>query len=282
LPFYKVTLYGQLLLLDLIEKLYLAGINCISANTDGIVCYFPKEKESLYYEVSNEWQERTKINLEYTDYKKLVQLNVNSYLTIPYIIDLKTGEHIIDPETGEKKTGKIKLKKDFESNKNLDKSSFVRGYNAPIVAISLQEYFVNGILPATTIKEYLKIHGQNGIHCFFYTQRAGQKFSLFLRQGNTETKLQKTNRYFVANSGGTLVKKDQTVVKKSGGITGNFTNKRETNILRGKYVQVLNDIPEGEQKYDICYQHYIDKVYEIIDKIEHKAEKNKLVSIFDL
>lgn len=53
---YQVTINGQLFLLMLIEKLELAGIHVISANTDGIVSIIPNDKFELYCNLCHEWE----------------------------------------------------------------------------------------------------------------------------------------------------------------------------------------------------------------------------------
>lgn len=268
LAFYRVTLYGQLFLLDLIEKFYLAGIQCISANTDGVVCHFPKEKEDEYFAVCDEWQKRTGMNLEYTDYDLMVQLNVNSYLShaVHEITYNDDGLRVV------KDIDKLKMKKDFESGKKLQKQTFVRGYQAPVIALALKEYFVNNVPPEVFIREH------NNIHDFFYTQRAGAKFSLYYRTLNGADKLQKTNRYYVSTSGGTLVKRDETEIQNVGIIAGSFKSTRETSILQGKYVRIMNDVPK-EFPSTIDYNYYIAQVRTIIGKIEPKKVRR---TIFDL
>ena len=65
----------------LIEKLYLAGINTISANTDGVVCKIPRKLLDDYYRIAKEWEEATGLELEFTPYKKYIRRDVNSYIT---------------------------------------------------------------------------------------------------------------------------------------------------------------------------------------------------------
>ena len=53
----QVTISGQLYLLMAIEQFVLAGIEVISANTDGIVCRIPRNLENKYYEIGNKFSE---------------------------------------------------------------------------------------------------------------------------------------------------------------------------------------------------------------------------------
>lgn len=262
---YQTTIYGQLFLLKLIEMLHLGGIKTVSANTDGIVCEIPDYLEDDYYRICKEWEVITGMSLEYNDYKKLVTLNVNSYMGI-----MVNGK---DPKT----------KKDFSDNKKLEKSSFVKGYQAPVIAIALQRYFEHGTLPETTIM------GHTNIHDFFYTQKTGGKFYMvFVTSDGVEIRLQKTNRFYITFSGGVLVKKDKTkyelVDDDDSDDDWYFDDEysettRETSIWKGQYVHVLNDIPENRDDLpEIKRQFYVDKVWDIIKKIEPEEPE---LSIFD-
>lgn len=74
------TLTGQLALLMLIERLHLAGVNTVSANTDGIIVR--TEDESTFKDVCAKWEKDTGLGLERTDYNKLFNESVNSYFAI--------------------------------------------------------------------------------------------------------------------------------------------------------------------------------------------------------
>ena len=77
-----VTLTGQLSLLMLIEQLELSNIQVVSANTDGFVSYFYKEKFRDYESISTEWENVTGFELEETEYKALYSRDVNNYLAV--------------------------------------------------------------------------------------------------------------------------------------------------------------------------------------------------------
>lgn len=78
----NVTLTGQLSLLMLIEALENNGIEIISANTDGIVSKIPVDKKPTYNKICNAWQEITKYNLEFCEYRSIYLKDVNNYLAI--------------------------------------------------------------------------------------------------------------------------------------------------------------------------------------------------------
>lgn len=134
---FSCTIGNQFEILMLIEMLEVAGIHVVSANTDGIVCLFDKSKKEKYYEVCKKWEEvvgnTTHGQLEYVEYKKIVQANVNHYLAV-------------------KMDGTVKKKgsflTSFELNKNKSKS---------VINIALEKYFTEGVPVAETIRNHQSI-----------------------------------------------------------------------------------------------------------------------------
>lgn len=117
---------GQLLLLDLIE--HLEG-NCefIQYNTDGLLLKYNSDSDlQLIKTICTEWENRTKMTLEYDHYVKVIQKDVNNYI----IVDTK---------------GKYKSKGSYVKSLN------PLSYDMPIVNKSIINYFVNGITPEETI-----------------------------------------------------------------------------------------------------------------------------------
>lgn len=78
----QVTVTGQLSLLMLIERLELAGISVVSANTDGIVLKMRKDQEALSNEIISDWEFDTDYKMEATDYISLHSRDVNNYIAI--------------------------------------------------------------------------------------------------------------------------------------------------------------------------------------------------------
>ena len=82
----KVCVYGQLLLLDLIEKLE-PHCQLIQSNTDGILIRMPDGKDpNKWFEkiddLAYEWEKRTGLVLEFEEYVKVFQKDVNNYVII--------------------------------------------------------------------------------------------------------------------------------------------------------------------------------------------------------
>ena len=224
--FISTTVNGQLGLLMLIEKMYLNGIDVISANTDGIVCVIPKELEKIYYELAEEWERETNLTLEFTPYKKYIRRDVNSYIT-------------------EKPDGETKEKGVFVRDLDLK-----RAYRMPIVPKALYEYFINNVPIRDTIED------SRDIMDFCISQKTGDKFVMELHTGSGVEELQKTNRFYVSNSGGKLLKRD----KYSGSTTG---------LHVGALVSILNDYDEKTpfENYDVNHSFYEEEVMKVVREI---------------
>jgi len=124
----NVCVGGQLLLLDLIEKLE-PHCEIIQSNTDGILLKLHKEDDfELIDDICYEWEKRTRMELEFEQIKKVYQKDVNNYITVDF-------------------DGKCKSKGAYVKKLNdLD-------YDLPIVNRAITEYLVNGIHPAKTIND---------------------------------------------------------------------------------------------------------------------------------
>lgn len=122
----SVCISGQLLLLDLIEKVE-PYCELIQSNTDGILVKVSDEDaKRKYLELCDEWSKRTRLDLEHDEYVKVIQKDVNNYI-------------IID------KNGKYKSKGGYV--KKLNKID----NDLPIVNKALINYFVNGTSVEDTI-----------------------------------------------------------------------------------------------------------------------------------
>ncbi len=124
----SVCVAGQLLLTDLIEKIepYCRPFNI---NTDGIFFYVDdKSVIPKLEELTKEWETRTRLDLEWEEYAKVVQKDVNNYIVID-------------------KNGKYKGKGAFVKDLNdLD-------YDLPIVNKAVVNYFVHNKPVEETINE---------------------------------------------------------------------------------------------------------------------------------
>lgn len=120
-----VCIYGQLFLLDLIEKLEkIPSFKLIQSNTDGVLSRIKREDFELFDDIIYEWEQRTRLSMSFDFYKKIHQKDVNNYL-------------VVDLEGGHKSKGAY-----VKKLSPLD-------YDLPIVNKAVVEYFVSG----TPVKE---------------------------------------------------------------------------------------------------------------------------------
>lgn len=120
-----VCVYGQLVLLDLIEKLE-PHSTLIQSNTDGILFKIKRKDFDLIDDIVYEWEQRTRLSMEFTYVNKIYQKDVNNYVMVTT-------------------DGKIKSKGAYvKSLSKLDN-------DLPIVNKAMVEYMVNDIPVETTI-----------------------------------------------------------------------------------------------------------------------------------
>lgn len=84
----NVCVYGQLLLLDLIEQLE-PYCEIIQSNTDGVLVKMPDGENSdkfymLIEKIAHEWEQRTGLKLEFDEYIKVFQKDVNNYVIVDF------------------------------------------------------------------------------------------------------------------------------------------------------------------------------------------------------
>lgn len=82
----RVCVYGQLLILDLIEHLeVIPGLELIQSNTDGILIKMARADDyDRVDDICAAWEERTGLNLEFDEYSEVFQKDVNNYLILPH------------------------------------------------------------------------------------------------------------------------------------------------------------------------------------------------------
>ena len=78
----QVTITGQLSLLMLIEAFELAGIQVLSANTDGIVVKCLRSMEGQFNAIVKAWEQHTGFGTEEVRYKGVYSRDVNNYFAV--------------------------------------------------------------------------------------------------------------------------------------------------------------------------------------------------------
>ena len=122
----RVCVYGQLLLLDLIEKLE-PHCQIIQSNTDGVLIKMNDYNDyELIDDIAWEWEQRTGLQLEFDEFCKVFQKDVNNYI-------------MVDAAGHYKSKGAY-----LKELSSLD-------YDLPIVNQALVDYMVKGVPVADTI-----------------------------------------------------------------------------------------------------------------------------------
>lgn len=244
---YQVTINGQLFLLMLIEKLELAGIHVISANTDGIVTIVPRELEQTADDICHWWEKHLGLELEFTYYTKYVTEGVNSYLTV-------------------KRGGSSKFKGRMNPKMFLEDLS--KGYNSPIVAKCVTEYFING----TPVMETLR--NAKSILDFCRTQNVNHKYRLeftHVVDGKIRTDVvQRNTRFYISSTGGTLMK-----VESMGWNERNEEQVKKSSLCAGQRVSICNIVDDTDiSELNVNYLYYYNEAMAIIESIE-QSRNNK-------
>lgn len=244
---YQVTINGQLFLLMLIEKLELAGIHVISANTDGIVTIVPRELEQTADDICHWWEKHLGLELEFTYYTKYVTEGVNSYLTV-------------------KRGGSSKFKGRMNPKMFLEDLS--KGYNSPIVAKCVTEYFINGIPVMETLRN------AKSILDFCRTQNVNHKYRLeftHVVDGKIRTDVvQRNTRFYISSTGGALMK-----VESMGWNEHNEEQVKKSSLCAGQRVSICNIVDDTDiSELNVNYLYYYNEAMAIIEPIE-QSRNNK-------
>jgi hypothetical protein len=248
----SVTIGGQLYLLMLIERLVEADFKIVSANTDGVLTLVDSARYDLYLSICKQWEQDVNFELEYTEYEKYIRTNVNHYFA------LKKGESPL----------KERVKYKGQLNPNLFKEELTKGYDKPIIATAVTNYYLDDIPIMETLLE------STNILDFCSTQKPGSKFEIELHLINNGekqiVKLTKDIRFFISNGNnglltGLILKNDITIPPGS--------LRKYTNIVQGKNATILNRIADYTdiKQYNINYPYYYTEAYKLIQAIESNS-----------
>ena len=242
----QVTINGQLMTMTLIEELELNGIHVVSANTDGIIIKLPRNKEDVYKDITNRWNEFNKMGADYEDYDMFVGRDVNNYFDVQF--NSKKNKEIIE------------YKGALDPKQYLN--DFKKGYNMPIIAIAVYNYFKYNKPVMDTLREHKDILD------FCKTQNVGRQFEVVYQQLTKDGILEKiySQRHvrFYVSTKGVVIQKEHVVTNKC------------SNLASGLPVKILNtldDLPIEER--DINYKYYYDEAYKIIDPIQLSISPNQ-------
>lgn len=227
----KVTINGQLMTLTLIEELELNGIHVVSANTDGIVIKLPRNKFDVYKAITDNWNTVNKMGADFEEYKILVSRDINNYFDIQV-------------------NGDIEFKGAFDPLQYI--KDLKKGYDAPIVAKAVFEYFTN----STPVMETLRQHTDILDYC--KTQNVGKKFEVIyykVENGKVvKVKSQRHIRFYVATNGVKIYKED--------------ADGKRSVLGGGLPCVILNTLDDVDiAMRNINYVYYKNEAHKIIDPI---------------
>ena len=248
---YYCTIGNQFEILMLIEMLEVEGIHCVSANTDGILCYFPQEKLEKYYEVCKLWEIKVGNSdlgkLEYTEFDFIYQESVNSYIA------KKT-------KGGVKKKGRFCT--EFELHRNKSKR---------VVPLALEKYFMEGLSPIDFIPKHKSIFD----FCIAKKARGSMHYEEILP--NEEALVhKKLVRYYVSKEGSILMKRG--INDKGEEVNDHCVALDRKFFWMGQpKITYFNRFKEVK---DINYSYYILETLKRIDKVEHSDKAKKYADNF--
>lgn len=245
------TIGNQFEILMLIEQMELNGIHCVSANTDGIVCLFTKDKEQKYNETCKWWEQKvgnTEMGvLEFMDFEKLVQEHVNSYIALKKD-DPKPkvkGRFLVDGWLNKNNTDKI----------------------GRIERKALVEYFTKNVPIETTILN------ESNIFMFCIGVKSSKNYSfktLDYKTGEVVEEYNRITRFIVTKEGSRLVKMKRPGSEAPGAAL--------TKVVDGWKVTVVNNLPKRDYTkrfQSLDYQYYINNAQKLADSIEKGKKKKK-------
>ena len=142
----QVTITGQLILLMLIEMLELAGIQCISANTDGVISKFRPDQNETKRAVIKEIERITGFTTEATRYAGVYNRDVNNYIATKLKFDKKLDQWTNQIE-------ECKVKGIYSERGSALNSVLSKNPETLICSDALQAFIQHGTPIEKTIKE---------------------------------------------------------------------------------------------------------------------------------
>ena len=227
----QVTLTGQLVLLMLIERLELAGISVVSANTDGIVIKCHKTQKDKLDAIIHQWEADIDCETEETRYKSTHQRDVNNYFAI-------------------KEDGEVKVKGVYSERGSAGNSVLSKNPYALIASDAVKEFLLEGTPIDHTIRGCKDIRR---FLCLRYVK--GGAVKVYSLPGEEPAEL--PNEYL----GKAIRWYYSTTV--TGEIVNSINGNKVSMTDNARPLMVLTDtMPE-----DINYDWYIEKAEKILEEI---------------
>lgn len=185
----SVCLTGQLSLLMLIERLELAGIKVVSANTDGIVMYYHQDQLDTVNNIVRQWEKDCNFTTEDTFYHALYSANVNNYIAVKsdencqIIKGAKRKGSFADHWFTDKSNFKLKTTPDFLICRNAVVDYLTK-------SVPIEETIKN----CTDVRQFLSVRAVRGGGVFrgqkfgriarFYISTESQDYLQYAKNGN--------------------------------------------------------------------------------------------------
>ena len=228
---YKTTIGGQCFICMWAERMAKANheLKFIQINTDGITIMLPRSKVDIIRQVNEQLTKETSLVIEEAFYKQMIIRDVNNYIS----------EY--DDSTPEKEH--LKLKGCFEIDKEYHKDPSMR-----IVPLALKRYYIDN----TPIEQTIRNHTNIFDFCLRLKINSKSKaYFKYLEDGKIiNKKLDRTTRYYISNSGGSIIKQ--------------FDESRFSGVNVGYSATLFNVYEEKPMKeYNINYNFYIREANKI-------------------
>ena len=228
---YKTTIGGQCFICMWAERMAKAcpELKFIQINTDGITIMLPRNKVDIIRQVNEQLTKETSLVIEEAFYKQMIIRDVNNYIS----------EY--DDSTPEKEH--LKLKGCFEIDKEYHKDPSMR-----IVPLALKRYYIDN----TPIEQTIRNHTNIFDFCLRLKINSKSKaYFKYLEDGKIiNKKLDRTTRYYISNSGGSIIKQ--------------FDESRFSGVNVGYSATLFNVYEEKPMKeYNINYNFYITEANKI-------------------
>lgn len=232
----EVTINGQLMLLMLCEQLELNGFKIISANTDGLMVKVYDKDKSKYECIVQWWQEVTRMKMDSDVVHCLIARDVNNY-----IAQFRT------------KKG-LKLEYKGALNPLMYAVDLQKGYDMPIVAKAVSEYFLNNVPIMDTLRKATNILD------FCKTQNVGRQFHVeqtFINNQQVQRVVcQRYVRFYISNTGCIIEKVHNDTASRS-------------RMAAGQSVTVINSLDDVDISLrNINYKYYYEEAMKIINPIK--------------
>lgn len=239
-PFYDpkvtmaITVNGQLLLCMLAEKLIKESkAELIAINTDGLTVKIPRKLRAEYDRVCKEWMEKTKLELEFVNYKMYAANSVNHYIAVTT-------------------DGSTKCKGAYVYNrKDLGHHQDQGGL---IIKEAAVKEIVQGIPAAETIRKHT-----NKYDFLFRTKVPRSSRLVSVDNAGNEFEEQNVCRYYVSTKGRSLVKIMPPLEKEP-------DKERRIGIAAGRSVRTCNNIKVFE--WDVDYDFYINEAQKLVNGVK--------------